>query len=208
MQSLNKIPLKGLFIWGNWRTGQSNEEETYDGPLGHILTMAIPWHSRKLVACPPHIPMNGLNFFHPWNGLRALRAGPSHYENTCEWEPKLSSVAKGCISEEVELEVLSQGGEGYWWAKMTWQATAEQRECSQPCRAPSVTSSISDVGDICSISDVGDSIIGKVRNNVCRTFRTVCGLKKNRKWVVLKWKSVNDCGKAYESENPTVGQFF
>ena len=32
-----------------------------------------------------------------------------------------------------------------------------------------------------SISDVGDSITGKVRNNVCRTSRIVCGLKKKKR---------------------------
>lgn len=62
---------------------------------------------------------------------------------------------------------------------------------------PTLLSSISDVGDICptsdavippisdmgdcSIGDVGDSIIGKVRNNVCRTSRRVCVLKKKKK---------------------------
>ena len=46
---------------------------------------------------------------------------------------------------------------------------------------PTLLSSISDVGDICSIGDVGDSIIGKVRNNVCRTSRIVCGLNKKKR---------------------------
>lgn len=61
---------------------------------------------------------------------------------------------------------------------------------------PTLLSSISDVGDICSISDmgdcsigdVGDSIIGKVRNNVCRTSRIVCGLKKKKEMSTIKIK--------------------
>ena len=39
-----------------------------------------------------------------------------------------------------------------------------------------------------SISDVGDSIIGKVRNNVCRTSRIVCGLKKKKEMSTIKIK--------------------
>ena len=39
-----------------------------------------------------------------------------------------------------------------------------------------------------SISDVGDSIIGKVRNNVCRKSRIVCGLKKKKEMSTIKIK--------------------
>ena len=39
-----------------------------------------------------------------------------------------------------------------------------------------------------SISDVGDSITGKVRNNVCRTSRVVCGLKKKKEMSTIKIK--------------------